>query len=248
MNKVQIEVTTRCNFKCFYCAGRKMEQKDMSHEQFLKIMTGHFKKYGGITSQVSLQGEGEPTLNPDLFKMAASLKMLGIKVSTITNGSYKHPEEFIGCFDEVGVSIDSLDDAKAAAIGRFNIARTLSFIDAIRTKIPVTIFTIDRKDGEIETIKEYCKAKNLKLMVQPLQHKEDYRVNYIDIIPEPKRVHKKPFTCLVAQGRHYRFYNIDGVEMPCPFIKDISKFPGIDEVYDAVGKDTPACCEGCGNL
>ena len=34
---VQFEITTRCNFDCFYSAGRAMRQGNMSYETFAAL-------------------------------------------------------------------------------------------------------------------------------------------------------------------------------------------------------------------
>ena len=51
----QIEITTRCNFDCFYCAGRLMRQGDMPYETFTWLIDQHIAKYG-VPGVVSLQG------------------------------------------------------------------------------------------------------------------------------------------------------------------------------------------------
>jgi MoaA/NifB/PqqE/SkfB family radical SAM enzyme len=61
---VQFEITTRCNFDCFYCAGRAMRQGDMSYEVFIDLLARHVER-NGTPDTVSLQGEGEPTLHHD---------------------------------------------------------------------------------------------------------------------------------------------------------------------------------------
>lgn len=86
MNKVhfaQIEPTTKCNFRCKFCCGRAMDQSDLSFqlfEQFLDMFPE--------LQHIQLQGEGEPLLNVEFFKMVACARDRNINVSFITNGSF----------------------------------------------------------------------------------------------------------------------------------------------------------------
>lgn len=36
--RTQLEITTRCNFDCFYCSGREMRQGDMHYETFTGLI------------------------------------------------------------------------------------------------------------------------------------------------------------------------------------------------------------------
>ena len=81
----QIEFTTRCNFDCFYCAGRLMRQGDMPYETFTGLIDQHIAKYG-VPGVVSLQGEGEPTLHHDFIRLAEFVRSRGATPYTITNG------------------------------------------------------------------------------------------------------------------------------------------------------------------
>lgn len=104
---LNIEPTTRCNFRCWYCIGRSMQQSDIRLEDFVQALE-HFP----TLKTIALVGEGEPLLHPDFFAMATIAHERGIKVVISSNGS---------CFTEnnirrlcesaityVSVSIDSI--------------------------------------------------------------------------------------------------------------------------------------------
>jgi MoaA/NifB/PqqE/SkfB family radical SAM enzyme len=78
----QIEPTTRCNYTCGFCVGRKMRQGDLSWDTFEKFL----KLHPGL-KHVELQGEGEPLLHPRFFDMVEACRARGAEVSLITNGS-----------------------------------------------------------------------------------------------------------------------------------------------------------------
>lgn len=67
---IQIEVSTHCQFNCFYCAGRKMPQQHMDMMTFDSII----KKCPSNTNSAILQGEGEPFLNKNIWQMCQQLQ------------------------------------------------------------------------------------------------------------------------------------------------------------------------------
>lgn len=106
---IQIEPTTRCSLRCPFCAGRTLEQGDLSYEDFEKVIS----RFSGLRS-VSLQGEGEPLMHPDFIKMVGYLKKRGIEVYTISNGLLLDIDMIRNLcssgLDEIGISMESLDE------------------------------------------------------------------------------------------------------------------------------------------
>lgn len=240
--EVQIEVTTRCNFDCFYCAGRDMVQQDMPWETFEALLTGHIARYG-VPSEVQLQGEGEPTLNKHFFDMAARVKELGSTPFAITNGTYKDPERFFEYFDSVGVSLDTLDEQKATEVGRYNLPRVLDYIETLSKRLKVRIYTVAVGD-DLDAVKTYCADRGLHHTIQPLQTKPDYAYRYANQPTTPTR--DGPFWCEYTVCHRMRFYNIQGQELPCCYIKDASQYPGIAEfIAQAKAGRAPSQCDGC---
>ncbi len=78
----QIEPTTRCDFSCVYCAGRRFPPGDMSLELYETIINS----LPGLR-YLELQGEGEPLLHPSFFDKVKTARDRKIIVSTITNGN-----------------------------------------------------------------------------------------------------------------------------------------------------------------
>jgi MoaA/NifB/PqqE/SkfB family radical SAM enzyme len=240
--KVQIEVTTRCNFTCFYCAGRDMPQQDMSIDQCIAIIDSHVARFG-VPSEVSLQGEGEPTLNRSFFAMAAYAKNIGAEPYTITNGTYKYPEQFKESFSSIGVSIDTLDPIEADRIGRHNLPRVLDFVDAISTTLKVVIHSVALSPS-VRDVADWCASRGFKHVVQPLQVKPDYQYRYPQLV-----VMKRPpklFQCAYLKHDLMRYHTIDNKELPCFCIKDTSHFLSIDDLRDQLSsKQVPHSCTGC---
>ena len=244
---VQVEVTTRCNFNCVFCVGRSYpNQRDMSLDTFMQLMDKHIAQYGNPTT-LFLQGEGEPSLNKDLFKMAAWGKSIGAKVCTVTNGTYKHPERFIGLFDEIGLSIETFDEAKANALGRHNVQATAEQALFFKANGITTIINhvtgID--DAATAEILAWCRKHKLLYKGIPLVSKLDYVVVYPAML-KPKIRNPEGFNCVHVKNNSWRFYSIDGIELPCCQIKDLTKFVSVEHLQQAIGGDVrPQCCIGC---
>ena len=241
--RVQIELTTRCNFDCFYCAGRDMPQGDMPYAHCMQILEQHVPRYG-VPQQVWLQGEGEPTLHAQFFELAAAVRALGSTPYTITNGTHKHPEKFIEHFDVLGVSVDTLDEPTAKKIGRHNLARVIDFIDAVRGGLRVNIHTVAIA-ADLPRIRQFCAQRGLRHVVQPLQPKPDYSYRYPQL-PKITRTRSGRFSCSYLSQPRMRYYALDGSELPCCFIKDTSAYQGLAAIHEIAGRgETPPQCEGC---
>jgi MoaA/NifB/PqqE/SkfB family radical SAM enzyme len=239
---VQLEITTRCNFDCFYCAGRHMRQADMTYEEFSALLENHVRRYGA-PSTVSLQGEGEPTLHPDFFRMARDARSLGSAVYTITNGTYRHPADFVESFTKVGVSIDTLDEAAADRIGRRNLPRVLKFVEALAPHVAIVIHSVAHRE-HTDGIAAWCRKNGYTHVIQPLQTKPDFAIHYAKhwqaSAPEGR------FHCSYTARPKMRYYSLDGLELPCCFIKDTRQYPGLDKMLEHQSSGTwPAVCVGC---
>ena len=239
---MQVEVTTRCNFTCFYCAGRDMPQKDMDYETFCRLLDQQIATYG-VPPTVSLQGEGEPTINRDFFRMAARVKEVGSVPYTITNGTYKDWQEFLPLFPSIGVSMDTLDEAEAEKIGRFNLPRVQQFIENIAAHMPVIVHTVLLSPGA-HAVTRWCKERGIRQIIQPLQGKPDYQYRYPQIVTRQPKEEK--FSCIYLREDKMRYYNLDGTEMPCAFIKNAKQYPGLVEMKRLQhAHQRPVCCSGC---
>jgi MoaA/NifB/PqqE/SkfB family radical SAM enzyme len=242
---LQIELTTRCNFDCFYCAGRDMRQGDMPGEVFEAVLARHVREHG-IPECVSLQGEGEPTLHPDFFHMAQRVREMGSRPYTITNGTYRHPERFIGLFTRVGVSVDTLDESAARRIGRHNLPRVLGFVAALAPHLQIVIHSIARSAATTR-IAAWCRVQGYEHIVQPLQTKGDYSYRYAKMMGGAGGADVAgPFWCSYLARPAMRYYSLDATELPCCFIKDTTRYPGMAAMMShQESGNWPECCRGC---
>ncbi|MGR8997640.1 MAG: radical SAM/SPASM domain-containing protein [Gammaproteobacteria bacterium] len=105
---LNIEPTTRCNFSCWYCVGRHMEQKDITTENFRQVLDNF-----PTVKTLALVGEGEPLMHKGFFKMARMAADRDIRVVMVSNGSTFSTSNVKKICESgivyVSVSIDSYD-------------------------------------------------------------------------------------------------------------------------------------------
>lgn len=240
---IQIEVTTRCNFRCVYCAGRAMPQRDMAWETFAAIA----EQLPGGCHTVVLQGEGEPTLHPRLWDMARLVRDKGHRPYLITNGSYGDVGRLAEHFPFIGISLDTLDVQEAERIGRLNLKRVAANINALlaltgpqRLTFHTTAF-----GQPLQAVRDMARRLGVRHLVQGLQVKDDYRRHYPGSPPAPPSG-RPTFRCRYLEQTLMRFFSVDGIEMPCCYIKDAAAFRSIDDLRACLAARTiPAACAGC---
>ncbi|OZG74546.1 hypothetical protein BTA51_05990 [Hahella sp. CCB-MM4] len=244
-DKIQIEITTRCNFDCFYCAGRHMPQKDMPLDLAYSIIDKHVRP--GM--EVNLQGEGEPVLAKHFWSIVQRVHEKGGLPYIITNAGYtitpQMAENFIQYFNKVHVSLDTTDPERAEKTGRHNIHRVmdniLKFGDLLgKENVGIVIVSIGRKD--IESVINFATRNGIKnVSAQSLQTKDDYMIKY-------KLDYKEDYhlKCPYLERDIMRYFNVEGIELPCCFIKDTTQYVSAQKLREQMHKGiVPQSCKGC---
>jgi len=240
---IQIEITTHCNFSCFYCAGRDMPQKHISWEVFSKILS----ELPPGRHTLSLQGEGEPIVHRGFWRMVEMVVERGHVPYTITNGSHLDAEKIKRHFPSIGISLDTVDENEAERIGRHDLPKVLGNIERLIETYPprcIVIHTVDYGQ-EKEPLRAYLRRLGItRHAVQPLQTKDDYAYRYPGLIPV--KFIDYTYSCRYIDAPLRKFYTIDGVELPCCFIKDVRNFVSIAHIRESFEKKiAPPCCAGC---
>jgi len=239
---LHVEISTHCNFTCFYCAGREMKQRYMSLDDFVNILD----KLPTGNHVVCLQGEGEPTIHPDFWAMAELLQLRKHTPYTITNGSCIDAERIAATFPRIAVSLDTLDPIEADRIGRKNLPKVLRNIDRLLEHMGprrVIIASVDYGQP-LDELKAYVQSKGItEHMVQPLQVKDHYRKNYENV---PAPVENYTYQCRYLEQDLQRTYDLDGHVYPCCYIKNPAGFISIDNLRATMQRrELPECCRGC---
>lgn len=248
---VQIEITTRCNFSCFYCAGRRMPQRSMDWQVFEGICA----RYQGQGVMHNLQGEGEPILHRKLWDMAALVRNLGNKPFVITNLGYRLTprlaRQITSSFDEIGVSLDSVDEAVSTSIGRTKLGQVMDnlkhLLDA-RGSDFITVFTVDLGKTHVERVRRALETLGVaRHIVQPLQGKWDYACGYpSDVVVQPRVYPNGRKQCRYLRDDVMDYYDVDGKQFPCCYIKDTRHFASAKAIEAQLQRgEVPPTCVGC---
>lgn len=239
---VQIEITTKCNFECFYCAGRHMPQQNMPWEQYEQIL----QKLGAAPLSVSLQGEGEPTAHPEFWPMVDRLIALGHWPYTITNASLIDADEAARKFPTIGVSVDTMDEVEAQRIGRYKLPNVLRRVSALVEAMGpsrVVVHTV-AYGQDIAPVTSFVHALGAMHIVQPIQAKPDYAKHYGRELPVSFWRHQK--RCRYLEQPLMRYFAVDGREAPCCYIKDMRLFDTAQRLRTTLAEGkVPGTCTGC---
>ena len=87
---IDFEVTSFCNFECGMCPHSIVKNRLARHMN-LNILE-RMEPYLKHCSRVALQGDGEPFLNPDIFRIISFFEQRGIRLTTTTNLSVMNTE------------------------------------------------------------------------------------------------------------------------------------------------------------
>ena len=240
---VQIEVTTVCNFGCFYCAGREMPQRHMELELFEEILAN----LPAARLTVSLQGEGEPTLHPSFWDMVEKVALSGKCPYTITNCSNIDISRAAALFPQIGVSLDTLEEGEAERIGRFGLSgviRNLEQLAIVMGPRRIIVHSVDYGQP-LEVLRNYIQSLGIsRHVVQPIQPKADYSKRYPELAKLGSKRHH--FRCRYIFHPSMRFFDVNGRMMPCCSIKDGRKYVSIEHIGTELSQHIiPDCCVGC---
>jgi len=141
---IQIEVTNRCNLRCYMCFINTLERDkmgDLSFNDFKKIVS-NFKHW----YIVKLSGIGEPFLNKELINIIDYEKRRGNRVVIYSNGlliNEKKAKEIIQSkLDTLFISIEGSTKKTYESIrkgGNFDVLlKNLKYIQALKKKLNVS--------------------------------------------------------------------------------------------------------------
>lgn len=186
---LQIEPTTRCNFTCGFCAGRKMTQSDLPFERFEAALAAF-----SDLRHVELQGEGESLMHPRFLEMVELARSRGVKVSFITNGSFLAPEaveRLLGAgIEKISVSMESPESAEFQRIRGGKLDKVVRNIEGLmaarkvrgldRPVVGLSVTVLASTQDKLPAIVALYRQLGLDggITLQPLQRMESYTAAY----------------------------------------------------------------------
>lgn len=225
-----------------------MPQRHMSEVVFKGIL-GRLNRGRHV---VSLQGEGEPTAHPRFWSWVKAISDTGYIPYTITNGSLIDPELAHSHFPTLGFSLDTVDIHEGERIGRRNLARALErlgYLIKLMGTERIVIYSVDYGQN-LTPLKAFLRAQGLhRHVIQKLQRKSDYERRYTDMLPSVPIERKISQSCRYLDWPLMRFFNVDGVEFPCCFIKDPAGYQGAHDLRLRFSAgQVPQVCSGCAEI
>lgn len=232
----QIENTSKCNLKCKMCIRDKVGVPigDMSFENFKKILSKLDCLY-----KIHLQGQGEPFLNREIFKMINYANQRGILIMLNTNATLlneKTVDEI--CKLDIGgitISIDSTKKEvyenirKGAVFEKVleNVKRLTTELKKNKKPTIVSLATVVFNENIGELINFIELAENLgikKIIFQIIQNKGDYLNKYDEEIKKNILINEKDINKKIKE------------------IKKIAKRKNIQIVFPHPGKKANSGC------
>jgi MoaA/NifB/PqqE/SkfB family radical SAM enzyme len=168
---VDLSLTNRCNFNCFFCGSRGQEPCDMDSDT-IDALLHDLHKMG--TKEITLSGNGEQMLHPNFWDVVDE----DFKVKAVTNGSKldEITEERFKALHKLAISLNTVDfrehcrihgheNGNQFSVIRIEIARLLTYPNA-RKKLQINY--VQCKYNKDEDTSYYEKKWGLKFCKRPV--------------------------------------------------------------------------------
>jgi molybdenum cofactor biosynthesis enzyme MoaA len=189
LQRCELILTDRCNFKCAYCRGVKSEYKgDLTSSQAKEVVD---LWAGGGLKNIRFSG-GEPTIWPDLVELVEYTKSKASieHIALSTNGSAsieKYNELLNAGVNDFSISLDaccaSTADKMAGTNSRFeHILNVIKYLSA-KTYCTVGVVLDDRNADELHGIINYATSLGVS-DIRIIPSAQDNRMLKVDVVTE----------------------------------------------------------------
>ncbi|MEM1578295.1 MAG: radical SAM protein [Archaeoglobaceae archaeon] len=150
IEKIQIELTTRCNLDCEYCLRPKTA---------VEIKREIFEELGGAAKKFILYGFGEPLMHKEIIPI---LNKLDGEIVISTNGMVdENFAEIAEIADFVGISVDLNAELRRG----MGLEKVLSKLEKIKTKGIAEIVITRDNIGKLAKFAEFLAEKGVGIML-----------------------------------------------------------------------------------
>lgn len=174
---LNIEVTKRCNQRCFYCfndSGIGSPASELTPEQWLNILRR--LKSQGLES-VHLTG-GEPFAYPRAVELLAGAQEMSLGTSILSNGFRvkelvgAHPEVF-GRLAVAQISLDSMNEEthnqrRGYARAWQDAVSAIQSLRALTVPVEVSCVVSETNLADLKAVAAFCETMNAGLMIRPI--------------------------------------------------------------------------------
>lgn len=221
-NKIYVEITNICNLNCSFCSKDNLKKKEMSLQEFDKVLS----KIRQYTDTIYLHVKGEPLLHSKLEEILTLTKKYKVNVRITTNGTLlKEKLNTLQKYDnirQINVSLHSENNKANYFEDVFSTCTTLSKnipivyriwlldnynIDKLSTTIVDKIIFYYNLDNSFK--QKILDNKNIKI-VDNIYLDKDNKFNWPDNLENNL---KKTGTCLGT--RSHIGILVDGTIIPC---------------------------------
>ena len=221
-NKIYVEITNICNLNCSFCSKDNLKKKEMSLQEFDKVLS----KIRQYTDTIYLHVKGEPLLHSKLEEILTLTKKYKVNVRITTNGTLlKEKLNTLQKYDnirQINVSLHSENNKANYFEDVFSTCTTLSKnipivyriwlldnynLDKLSTTIVDKIIFYYNLDNSFK--QKILDNKNIKI-VDNIYLDKDNKFNWPDNLENNL---KKTGTCLGT--RSHIGILVDGTIIPC---------------------------------
>lgn len=184
--KIYVEITNKCNLDCSFCSKSNRDIKEMSVDEFKKVMS----KIKDYTDFIYLHVKGEPLLHRNLNKILDVCDKENIKVNITSNGTLLKERYDILCnhssVRQLNVSLHSENNKTNYFVEVFEVCKKLSSKMFISYRLwTLNNYELDKKSTEIvdkikdeynlstEIVDKIKKEKSTKIFLNTYVNKDN---------------------------------------------------------------------------
>lgn len=218
--KIYIEITNHCNLNCSFCSPVTKKRRNMTKEEFEKIML----KIKDYTNYIYLHVKGEPLLHPHIIDFINCAKKYSLKVNLTTNGTLfsQLAKELGKCtnLNKINFSLHCENKKKNYLEDIFNNIKYLS----PKTTVIYRLWCLkndklDKKSAEIvDKIKDYYKLS--PIIVEKIKTERNIKINSSIYVDKDNEFTWPQITFHKSSGYCYALKTqiailVDGTVVPC---------------------------------